>query len=185
MNWVARFWFPEREWEKNPAKKELAEAATEDCESLLDYADRQGIDPAQAQDLVEALVEDLASKQQDLPPSKRIRKARPYLFTAFVRAIKALRAREDRVERVAVAELERLATVEDWPEQQDRRILVAEIVSMMDPETRRTYWRRAESYSWKYIARQQGVSVNTAIKAYLRGLQRVRERMEKERRKGE
>src|SRR5437588_80276 len=180
MNWVARFWVPVREWEKNSVKKDLADAAGEDCESLLEYADRQAIDPAQAQDLVETLVEDIAAKQRDVRESKKIRKARPYLFTAFVRAVNALRAKENRVERVAVGELERLAIVEDWPKQQDQRILVKEIISMMDPETRRTYWRLAELYSWKEIARQQGVSVNTAIAAYVRGLKKVRAKIEKE-----
>jgi DNA-directed RNA polymerase specialized sigma24 family protein len=181
-NWVPRFWFPGRDGDKNPIEEDLAEAAREDCESLMEYAEQHSIDPAEAQNMVEALVEDLASKQQTVPASRRIKKPRSYLRTAFVRAINALSDKEGRVDRVAVAELERLGVAQDGSRQQDRKILVSELVSMMDLETRRTYWRRSEGYSWKEIARQRAVSVWAVASAYARGLQKVRETIHKRRR---
>jgi DNA-directed RNA polymerase specialized sigma24 family protein len=179
-NWRSRLWFPGRDGEMSAVKKELVDAALENSDRLLDYANRQSIDSAQAADMAETLVENLSSKQQELPPSKRIRKPGPYLFTAFVRAVNALRDREKRIKYVAaVAELERLAVVEDWAERLDEAILVHEIVSLMDPDTRRTFWRRLEGYRWQEIARSQSVSGNAAINAYLRGIERVRERIDK------
>lgn len=182
---VPRFWFSGSELEKDPVKKDLAEAAAEDGASLMEYARRHSIDPAEAQNLVEDLVEDLASKQQGVPESKRIKKPRPYLFTAFVRAVNKLCDKEARVKRLAVAELERLGAIDDWSRQQDQRILIGEIISMMDPATRRTYWRRSEGYAWKEIAQRQGVSVNAAMAAYERGLHAVREKIEGRRQKGQ
>jgi hypothetical protein len=178
-NWVPRLWFPGRDRGKNPLRRELADAAMEDCEHLLEYAERHSIDPAQAQNIAEALVEDISSKQQGTPSSERIKKPRSYLRAAFMHAVDALEGKDERFKRVDVADLERLGAKEDWPEQLDKKILVREIVSMMDLKTRRTYWRRSEGYKWNEIARGQGMRINTAIAVYTRGLTKVRERVVK------
>ncbi len=178
-SWLPRLWFPGRDGEKNPIREELANAATNDCARLLEYADRKSIDPAQAQDMAETLVEEIASKQQDVSPSKRIRDPRRYIYTAFVRAINALRKKEERYERVPIAEVDRLGAIETAAERIDHGVLVNEIISMMEPETRRTFWWLHEGYQWKEIAQQQGMTVNAAKIAYARGREKVRARIER------
>lgn len=65
----------------------------------------------------------------------------------------------------------------EWRLRLDSAIEAAEAIGYMDEQTRRTYLRRVQGFSWREIAKKQGVSVNTAIKSYSRGLARVRERM--------
>jgi DNA-directed RNA polymerase specialized sigma24 family protein len=177
-NQTSRPWLPGRSDRKSLLKRRLAEAADADWSRLRDYAVRRSIDASWAADIVENLVEGLAAKQEARPASRRIRHPGRYLASAFARAVNRLRVKEERVKYVeSIAELERFAAAGagDRPQELDREILLKKLFALMDPSTRRTCWARLHGHSWKEIAQMQGVSVNTAIKAYARGLKRVRE----------
>src|SRR5579875_1519265 len=161
-NQTSRLWLPGRSDGKSAVKRRLAEVADADWDHLREYAVRRSIDASRAADMVENLVEELARKQEAKPVSWRIRHPGGYLAAAFMRAVNRLGAKEERVKYVeTIAELERLAA------------------------TRRTCWARLHGQSWKEIAHIQGVSVNTAIKGYARGLERVRELIGKSRKPAE
>ncbi|GEM_PF-5084101 len=187
-NQTSRLWLPGRSDGKSAVKRRLAEVADADWDHLREYAVRRSIDASRAADMVENLVEELARKQEAKPVSWRIRHPGGYLAAAFMRAVNRLGAKEERMKYVdTIAELERLAATRSLQRQPDpdQEILLKEIFAVMDAATRRTCWARLHGQSWKEIAHIQGVSVNTAIKAYARGLERVRELIGKSRKPAE
>jgi DNA-directed RNA polymerase specialized sigma24 family protein len=177
--WAARLWFRGSDGEASPIRKQFLDAAVKDSIHILKYADRKKVDPAVAQNIAEMLVEDIASKQEGIPASKRIREPGRYLYAAYVHAINALRKKEERYKHVPIAEVDRFEAVEAEAERIDNGILVNEIISMMDPETRRIWWRLHEGYQWKEIAWRQGLTVNAAKIAYARGREKVRAKIER------
>jgi DNA-directed RNA polymerase specialized sigma24 family protein len=175
----ARLWLPKRDKSGGVLKKNIAQAALKSWDRLRDYAARERIDSSLAADIVEGIVKSM-SACRTRSGENPVRSPGPYLFARFTRRIKRLAARERRIEYVGTPrELERCEASQDWewPLRLESTIQAEEAIGYMDEQTRRTYVRRMQGFSWKEIAKKQGVSVNTAIKTYSRGLARVRERI--------
>lgn len=176
----APLWFPKRDKSGGVFKKSIARAALKDWDRLRDYAARRRIDSSFAADIVESIVKSMSAgrNRSDAGP---VQNPGPYLFARFTRRIKRLAARERRIEYLGTPrELESCKASQDWewPLRLENAIQAEEAIGYMDEQTRRTYLRRMHGFSWKEIAKKQGMSVNTAIKTYSRGLARVRERMQ-------
>jgi DNA-directed RNA polymerase specialized sigma24 family protein len=175
----APLWLPKRDKSGGVFKKRIAQAALKDWDRLRNYAARRRIDSSFAADIVESIVKSM-SAGRSRSGENPVRNPGPYLFARFTRRIKRLAARERRIEYLGTPrELESCEASQDWewPLRLDNTIQAEEAIGYMDEQTRRTYLRRMQGFSWKEIAKKQGVSVNTAIKSYSRGLARVRERM--------
>ncbi|HEV2416416.1 MAG TPA: sigma-70 family RNA polymerase sigma factor [Terriglobia bacterium] len=160
-------------------KKSIVQAALKNWDRLRDYAERERIDSSFAADIVESIVKTM-SASRGRSGERPVRNPGPYIFARFTRRIKRLAARERRIEYIGtLRELEPFKGSEDWEWalRLENTIQAEEAIRYMDEPTRRTYLRRTQGFSWKVIAKKQGVSVNTAIKSYSRGLARVRERM--------
>lgn len=172
-------WLPKKDKNGNVLKKRLADAALRNWRRMRDYAARRRVDLSFAADIVESIVKTMSTGRARTPTTA-IRKPDSYIVARFTRQIKRFLVRERRIKYVpTLAELESLRASQDWewPLRLENLIQAKEALACMDADTRRTCWRRAQGYSWKEIAQRQGVRVNTAIKAYQRGLQKARERM--------
>jgi DNA-directed RNA polymerase specialized sigma24 family protein len=176
----APLWFPKRDKSGGVFKKSIARAALKDWDRLREYAARRRIDSSFAADIVENIVKSMSAGRSHSDQNQVLNPG-PYLFARFTRRIKRLAARERRMEYLGTPrELESCKASQDWewPLRLENTIEAKEVIAYMDEETRRIYVRRMQGFSWKEIAKKQGMSVNTAIKAYSRGLARVRERMQ-------
>jgi DNA-directed RNA polymerase specialized sigma24 family protein len=176
----APLWFPKRDKSGGVFKKSIARAALKDWDRLRDYAARRRIDSSFAADIVENIVKSM-SAGRNRSDQNQVLNPGPYLFARFTRRIKRLAARERRIEYLGTPrELESCKGSQgwEWPLRLENTIQAEEVIGYMDEQTRRIYVRRMQGFSWKEIAKKQGTTVNTAIKAYSRGLARVRERMQ-------
>jgi DNA-directed RNA polymerase specialized sigma24 family protein len=175
----APLWLPKKDKSGGVFKKTIAQAALRNWDRLRDYAARERIDSSLAADIVESIVKSMSAGRSRSAESP-VRNPGPYLFARFTRRIKRLAARERRIEYLGTPrELESCKASQDWewPLRLQNAIQAEEAIGYMDEQTRRTYLRRMQGFSWKEIAKKQGVTVNTAIKSYSRGLTQVRERM--------
>lgn len=175
----ARLWMPKKDKSGGVFKKNIAQAALKSWDRLREYAARERIDSSFAADIVESIVKTMSARRSR-SGERPVRNLGPYIFATFTRRIKRLAARERRIEYIGtLRELESFKASEDWEWalRLENRIQAEEAIGYMDEQTRRTYLRRLQGFSWKVIAKKQGVSVNGAIKSYSRGLSRVRERM--------
>ncbi len=172
-------WFPKRDKNGGVFKKNIAQAALKDWDRLREYAARRRIDSSFAADILENIVKSMSAGRHR-SSGNAVRNPESYIFARFARRIKRLAIKERRVDYVGTLnELASYTAAQDWewPLRVMNSIRVREIISYMDPETRSTYWLRTQGLSWKEVARRQGTLVNTATKAYERGLERTRERM--------
>jgi RNA polymerase sigma factor (sigma-70 family) len=76
----------------------------------------------------------------------------------------------------SVAELEQFEAAADveWVEQLEQAIAVKQIVSRMDPWTRKVWQARQYGYSWKEVAGWLGVTEQQAKKKFEYGLEKTR-----------
>lgn len=172
-------WFPKKDKGGSTFKKSIAEAALKNWDRLRDYAARERIDSSFAADIVESIVASMSVALRR-NGSGEVRNPDSYIYARFARRIRRLAARERRIEyRGTLQDLDSGKSTQDWewPLRLENSIQAKEAIAYMDADTRRTYWFRVHGLSWKEIARRDGVTVNTAIKAYHRGLERTRERM--------
>lgn len=178
-NSSAPLWFPKVHKSGSAFKKCIVEAALKNWDRLREYAARERIDSSFAADIVESIVNSMSVGRNHSGKST-VRNPESYIYARFTRRIKRLAVKERRIDYVGtLRELESYEGAQDWEWRLrlDNTIQAAEAIGYMDEQTRRTYLRRMQGFSWREIARKQGVSVNTAIKTYSRGLARVRERM--------
>lgn len=175
----APLWFPKVHKSGTAFKKCIVEAALKNWDRLREYAARERIDSSFAADIVESIVNSMSAGRNHSGKST-VRNPESYIYARFTRRIKRLAVKERRIDYAGtLRELESYEGAQDWEWRLriDNTIQAAEAIGYMDERTRRTYLRRMQGFSWKVIAKKQGVSVNTAIKSYSRGLARVRERM--------
>jgi hypothetical protein len=95
-----------------------------------------------------------------------------------VRRVKKLLAREQRIEyRGSLEELEGLKGAWDtnWVAELDNRILVQELVGLMDRETRDLFFKRVRGDEWEELAGDLGITVNAAQHRLRYGLEKARE----------
>lgn len=173
-------WLPERDKNGNVLVRRFARAAIQTWSRIRDYAAREHIDLAQAEEMVENIVRNMSlARRRGMKAN--VRKPESFIYACFTRQVKRLSARERKFKYFgSTAELELFPKAQDWEWRLrlDNALQGKEVIAYMDATTRRTYWKRSQGYSWKEIAKRQGVRVNTAIKTYERGLQRTRERMQ-------
>ena len=173
-------WLPEKDKTGTVLKKHFARAAVRGWHRMRDYAARERVDSSFAADIVESIVKSMSAVRRRKRKNK-VRNPESYIFARFTRRIRNLLSRERRIEYVGtVTDLDLFPGAQDWewPLRLENAIQASEAISYMDRDTRRTYWRRMQGYSWKRIAQLEDVRVNTAIKRYKRGLQRTKERMQ-------
>lgn len=176
LNSSYRLWLPKKDKSGAVLKKDLSNAALKGWNRMCDYAARGHVDPSVAADIVESIVKSMSATCREAATSE-IRNPRSYIFARYVRRIRKLLAKERKIDYVGgIRELESFRAAQDWewPSLLENSIQAKEVIRYMDEGTCRTYLRRTQGFTWKYIARRQGVSVNTAIKSYERGLVRVR-----------
>lgn len=169
-------WLPKKDKSGAVLKKNLSNAALKSWNRMRDYAAREHVDSSFAADIVESIVKNMSAARRR-PIDGAIRNPESYIVGRFMRRIKGLLVKERRIEYLAnFGEVESLKASQDWewPLRLKNALQAKEVIRYMDEGTRRTYLRRTQGYTWKDIARKQGVSVNTAIKSYERGLARVR-----------
>lgn len=172
-------WLPKKDKSGSVLKKSVSDAALKGWHRMRDYAVREHVDSSFAADIVESIVKNMSAARRR-PSDGEIRNPESYIVGRFMRRVKGMLVKERRIEYLAnLAEVESLKAAQDWewPLRLENAIQAKEAIGYMDEQTRRTYLRRMQGFSWKVIAKKQGVSVNTAIKSYSRGLARVRERM--------
>lgn len=175
----APLWFPKVPKSGSVFKKCIVEAALKNWDRLREYAARERIDSSFAADIVESIVNSISAGRNHSGKGA-VRNPESYIYARFTRRIKRLAIKERRIDYVGtLRELETYEGAQDWEWRLrvDSAIEAAEAIEYMDEPTRRTYLRRMQGFSWREIAKKQGVNVNTAIKTYSRGLERVRERM--------
>lgn len=175
----APLWLPKKDKSGIVFKSTVAQAAIKNWDRLRNYAARERIDPSFAADILENIVKNMSASWGRAGDSE-VRNPGSYIFARFTRRIKRLAARERKIEYVGT--LYDIGTPEaaqdwEWPLRIENAMQAEEAIGYMDEPTRRTYLRRMQGFSWKVIAKKQGVNVNTATKSYSRGLARVRERM--------
>jgi DNA-directed RNA polymerase specialized sigma24 family protein len=179
----APLWLPKKDKSGSVFRKSVVQAALKNWDRLLQYAKRERIDASVAAEFVESILKSMSTGRAHRAEDK-VRNLGSYIYARFTRRIKRQAAKERRIEYVgALRELELYKAAQDWdwPLRLENLIQAKEAILYMDADTRRTYLRRTQGYSWKSIARLQGMSVNSAIKSYTRGLANVRERMLSER----
>lgn len=168
-------WLPKKDKSGAVLKKNLSDAALKGWNRMRDYAAREHVDSSFAADIVESIVKNMSAARRR-PSDGAIRNPESYIVGRFMRRIKGLLVKERRIEYLAnLTEVESLKPAQDWdwPLRLENTIQAKEVIKYMDERTRRTCLRRTQGFTWKNIASKQGVSVNTAIKSYERGLARV------------
>jgi DNA-directed RNA polymerase specialized sigma24 family protein len=154
----------------------LAEAAPGTWRAGLAYAERYLGDTALAAEIVEGVVHSAAKAHRHKP----IKNPDSYLLSGIVRRVKKLLAREQRVEyRGSLEELEGLKGAWDtsWVAELDKRILVQELVDLMDTETRDLFFKWVRGDEWEEIAGDLGISANAAQHRLRYGIEKARERV--------
>jgi DNA-directed RNA polymerase specialized sigma24 family protein len=154
----------------------LAEAAPGTWRAGLAYAARYLGDTALAAEVVEGVVHSAAKAHRNKP----IKNPDSYLLSGIVRRVKKLLAREKRIEyRGSLEELEGLKGAWDtnWVAELDNRILVQELVGLMDTETRDLFFKWVRGDEWEEIAGDLGISVNAAQHRLRYGIEKARERV--------
>ncbi len=115
------------------------------------YAVRYLGDQALAAEVVEGVVHSAAKAHRQKP----IKNPDSYLLSGVVRRVKKLLARERRIEYVgSLEELEDLKAAQDttWVAKLDDRLLVEELVGLLDRETRDLFFKWVRGDEWKEIA---------------------------------
>ena len=174
------FWLPETDSRGNRIDSEVIDSAQRNWRRVLDYASREAVDPSRAAQVLERTVASVASARRRKQGHTDINDLDSYLFAAFVRKLKRLVTKERILEFVrSTSELETLKSAQDqeWTARLEDKLQIQEIVATMDDRTRNTYWKRSHGFSWREIARAQGLSVNAAKKNYEYGLEKVRRRI--------
>ena len=154
-------------------------AAEEIGRRAIEHAERLLIDPAVAAGLLEeaaaTVSRALTSKKhctqagvQDLPS---------YLFRAFIRRV-------DRIKKKQLTEVDDLPIPTlvwgnsiDPQADLEMKILVDEILTRCEPETRDMFYRRIQGFSWKEIARSYGISDYAARKRFSLAVRRIAEEL--------
>jgi DNA-directed RNA polymerase specialized sigma24 family protein len=175
----APLWLPKKDKSGSVFRKSVVQAVLRIWHRLLEYAKRERIDPSVAAEFAESIAKSMSTGRFHRAEHK-VRNLESYIYARFTRRIKRQAAKERRIEYVgSLRELELYKGAQDWdwPLRLENSIQAKEAILYMDVDTRRTYLRRTQGYSWKIIARLRGMSVNTATKSYTRGLANVRERM--------
>ena len=154
----------------------LAGAAPGTWRAGLAYAARYLGDTALAAEIVEGVVHSAAKAH----PHKPIKNPDSYVLSGIVRRVKRLLARERRIEyRGSLEELEGLTGAWDtsWVAELDKRILVQELVDLMDTETRDLFFKWVRGDEWEEIAGDLGISANAAQHRLRYGIEKARERV--------
>ena len=139
------------------------------------FAEEHLTDPAVAANLLEECASTvsrvLQAKRQRNEPT--IHDLEAYLFRAFIRRINKVRRRAPVTDNPGKFGETELSVSENF----ELRVLADEFLRQCDPVTRDMYYRRAQGFSWKEIAKVYGISAHAAESRFSQALQRVRKKL--------
>lgn len=153
-------------------RQTVVQAAQQNWPRMVAYSKvRLGgaVDPAMVLDgVVDAALE--ANRKE------HIRAFGPYLFKSFVRKVKLLMQRSQRLEYLDPEDLAALNSTSDtsFVEDLERHIELEEAVNMMDERTRTIYSMRVQGLTLKEIGARLGMSEDAVRKDFTRGVERVK-----------
>jgi len=154
----------------------LVEAARRTRPTAIRYAARYLGDGLQGEDILEDVLRSAAV----VASRGTIEKPDRYLLRGVVRRIRDLLSRRPQIEYVGSApDLDALAEARggSWGNEVERNLLIEEVISLMDEETRDIHFRRARGDRWNTIAADLGISADAAEERFRYGLEKVRSRI--------
>lgn len=128
----------------------------------------------------EEILEDVLQAAAVAATRGRIEKPERYLLRGVVRRIRDLLSHRPQIEYVGSApDLDAVAEASgrSWGNEVERRILIEELIALMDDETREIHFRRARGDRWNTIAADLGISADAAEERFRYGLEKVRTRI--------
>ncbi len=153
----------------------VLDAAARIGRRAIAFAEEHLTDPAVAANVLE----ECASAVSRVLQTKRRHNERPindleaYLFRAFIRRINKVHRRAPVTDNPGKLDETELSVSEDF----ELRILADEFLRRCDPITRDMYYRRAQGFSWKEIAKVYGISAHAAESRFSQTFQRVRKKL--------
>jgi DNA-directed RNA polymerase specialized sigma24 family protein len=171
-------WINERDERGRHADPEVTEVAYRIWSRVLCYVRQQRGDVSEAAEILEKTVYSVSQaihKQRDREP---IRHLESYLFLSFVRRYTRGIIRQQRIQYFESAELlDSLAAGrrEEWVRIPENKILVEQILGVMDPRTREMCVLRSSGYSWEAVGRQFGIKAHNAEVQFSNGLKKARD----------
>ena len=175
----ARIW--PRDKSGTPIEQDLVDAAERNWARFHAYSLRHQQDSSRTADILEATLLALSrARKTNARLMRPIRNLDNYLYSAFVRCLNRRMAREPKIEPVgSLQDVEARASGQNSfvsPTIEDE-LLVDELMTFMDEDTRRMFTLRKLGYSWKAIARILNTTANNAQVRYDQGLKRARYRL--------
>jgi RNA polymerase sigma factor (sigma-70 family) len=171
-----RFWFHNKDRNGKPLDERILKAAEELAPSLTRYRHEEIESKSTANDILQDAVE-AASK---VTLSKRITNPEGYLTSIYKRFVDKFLERNKRVIAVGDGFLERLANTEyttsfeDW---MHNRIVLEQLMKLMDPDTRRICLWRCHGFSEREIAKKLRTTPNAVSVRFTRGYKEALEKL--------
>ncbi|HEX5483803.1 MAG TPA: hypothetical protein VFZ08_14360 [Terriglobia bacterium] len=167
--------------DEDSAEGDLLAAARRTWKRALAYAQRYGLDPAEAAGAFEGVVNSLLSACGRHPGIRnRIRNLDQYLFWSFVRRANRIQSRRPRIEYSGSSnDLDLLRNPADTDPTGDpeESLLFDELMSYMNQRTRIMFSLRLSGHSWKEIGRKLRISADNAQVQYHYGIKKARNRI--------
>jgi len=171
-----RFWFNNKDRNGNPLDEKILKAAEELAPSLTRYR-RDEIDcNSTANDILQDAVE-AASK---VTQRKRIANPEGYLTSIYRRLVDKFLDRKKKVIPVGDEFLERLANAEhttSFEEWMHNRLVLEQLMKLMDPDTRRICLWRCHGFSERDIAKKLRTTPNAVSVRFTRGYKEALEKL--------
>jgi DNA-directed RNA polymerase specialized sigma24 family protein len=173
---------PEWVWQRDESgasiEADVVDAARRNWARVLAYARRHHQDPAQAADILEAVLLSLSrARKTNGKLCRPIRNLDNYLYLAFVRRLNRELAKEPHIESVgSLHDLDALSGIRTPPASPfiEDDLLIEELMGYMDERTRRMFSLRHMGYSWNEIAPILKNTANNAQVLFNQGVKKVR-----------
>jgi len=153
---------------------EVLSVAQEIASRIFQYAEGMFVDPAVAASLLEEAAVAVSRVLRRKPGGQTgIRDLHAYLFCAFSRRLNRVKRKEMRLVTCSADDLENRERF-DPSREMEMRILVNELLTRFDGDTRDMFYRRVVGFSWKEIGAAYGISAHAAESRFSHALRRLR-----------
>jgi DNA-directed RNA polymerase specialized sigma24 family protein len=173
------FWMPEKDPKGRTIAEELLKAAVQIWPRAKIHADRESYDSAIAAEVLEEAVVVVSNLLYRYGDRDRIRNLETYLYLTYVRKLARLTAKR---KKLALIPLEGHEPIHSrWSGSQlsgvEKKIFYEQVVSLMDAQTRTTFFMRAGGQSWNDVANVLGISVNNAQVSYIYRMEKLKRKI--------